>query len=230
MQKVLIVDDDSHIREVVRFALEKANFQVVEAENGKEALNIFAKSILDLLILDISMPELDGTEVCKEIRKTSSTPIIFLSARDEDIDMILGLELGGDDYVTKPFSPRLLTAKVKAVLRRHSNDLDQPREIKSTEDICVGNLRINQESYKAYWADNEIILTATEFKLLEVLANKASKVFSRDELIEYAYDNIIVSDRTIDSHIRRVRAKIVNCGGQAIETVHGIGYKLGNCQ
>lgn len=229
MQKVLVVDDDSHIREVVCFALEKAGYQVFEAENGKQALNLFACASPDLLVLDIMMPELDGTEVCREIRKLHNTPIIFLSAKSDDVDMIVGLELGGDDYMTKPFSPRQLVARIKAVLRR----TQAPLLTKSNEEgatINSGNLSIDAERFKAYWLHSELVLTATEFKLLEVFAAKPDKVFSRDELIERAYGNVVVSDRTIDSHIRRVRAKIVKVGGDAIKTVHGIGYKLGSCE
>lgn len=229
MQKVLVVDDDSHIREVVCFALEKAGYQVFEAENGKQALSVFASVSPDLLVLDIMMPELDGTEVCREIRKVHSTPIIFLSAKSDDVDMIVGLELGGDDYITKPFSPRQLVARVKAVLRR----TQAPLIIKGDDEkqtITAGNLSIDAERFKAHWSNSELVLTATEFKLLEVFAVKPDKVFSRDELIERAYGNVVVSDRTIDSHIRRVRAKITKAGGDAIETVHGIGYKLGSCE
>lgn len=228
MTTILIADDDDHIREVVRFALSKAGFNVVEAANGAEAWQGFQTQQPDLLILDIMMPELDGTEVCRKIRQFWQTPIIFLTARDDEVDMIVGLELGGDDYVTKPFSPRQLVARVRAVLRRVS----PPETAPDTESkwLEMGHLRLNIENYSAFWQTEELILTATEFRLLQVLAARPGKVFSRDELIQKAYDNVIVSDRTIDSHIRRVRGKIAAAGGDAVTTVQGFGYKLGPCQ
>lgn len=228
MTKILVVDDDPHIREVVAFALESADYSIYEAANGLQALEVFKAEQPDLLVLDIMMPELDGLDVCREIRKTSTVPIIFLTAKSDEIDMIIGLELGGDDYMTKPFSPRQLVARVRSVLRR-CQQIQTPQERPSTVEILHDSLRLNTEAFKAFWQDVEMILTVTEFNLLLVLAERPDKVFSREELMQKAYDNIVVSDRTIDSHIRRVRAKIVAAGGEAIETVHGLGYKLGNC-
>lgn len=231
MASILIADDDQHIREVVSFALEKAGYTIHVAENGKQAIELYNLHEPDLLVLDIMMPELDGTEVCREIRKTSQTPIIFLTAMSDEVDMIVGLEIGGDDYMTKPFSPRQLVARTRAVLRRtqfHAAEKNDEDIVSSV--VTAGKLKMDLESCKAFWQDQEMILTATELRLLQVLAGRTEKVFSREELIQKAYDNVIVSDRTIDSHIRRVRAKIVACGGNAIETVHGMGYKLGPCE
>ncbi len=228
-QLVLIVDDDPHIRDIVSFALEQAGFRVTEAGDGRQGLEQFNKLQPDLLVLDIMMPELDGLELCKELRKTSTTPIIFLTAMSDEVDSIIALELGGDDYLTKPFSPRQLVARARAVLRRTTIDtLEPPNNTKN--EITVGQLYLNRETFKASWAHTELILTATEFNLIQALSARPNKVFSREDLMQHAYDNVVVSDRTIDSHIRRVRAKISTAGGHAIETVHGVGYKLGLCQ
>ncbi len=231
---VLVVDDDPHIREVVRFALEKGGFKVAEAADGRQALSQFACLHPDLLILDITMPELDGTDVCRSIRAGSDVPIIFLSSRDDEIDRIVGLELGGDDYVTKPFSPRELLARVKAVLRRRvaingagNND---GMAASSTEEMRHGRLRLDLDRFQARWGDRDVALTVTEFGILRTLLGYPGKVFSRDELMTGAYEHDThVTDRTIDSHVRRIRRKFSDAGGDPVETVHGVGYKLGPC-
>lgn len=225
-KKILVVDDDPHIREVVMFALEKAGMKVVQAEDGVKALAAAAASTPDLIVLDISMPELDGLEVCRTLRKTSDTPILFLSSRDEEIDKIIGLELGGDDYVTKPFSPRELVARINAILKRKAP------ATKSAKTMAHGAITVDMASYTASCLGQKVPLTATEFMLLVTLLRHPGKVFTRDELMDQAYDgNITVSDRTIDSHIRRIRGKFTACGlGDVIVTNHGIGYKLGTCQ
>ena len=227
---ILIVDDDPKIREVVRFALGKEGFETVEAENGAEALEVFRLERPGLIILDILMPEMDGTEVCRTLRRESRVPIIFLSSRDDEIDRILGLELGGDDYVTKPFSPRELVARVRAVLRR----LDSAARLETAEGaprvLRRGKLTLDLDRFQVRWDDREIVLTVTEFGLLRSLLEYPGKVYTREQLMEraYAYDNV-VSGRTIDSHIRRVRSKLAAAGGDPIETVHGLGYKIGSC-
>jgi len=232
---ILIVDDDPHIREVLRFALEKAGFRTTEAQDGVEAVEAFDAWKPDLIILDILMPEMDGTEVCKAIRLRSDVPIIFLSSKDEEIDRVLGLELGGDDYVTKPFSPRELVARVKAVLRRLVEKTKRPTETgrtpKTPDVLTHGLLRLDLDRYQASWDDSEVVLTVTEFGILRTLMAFPGKVFTRDELMDgaYSYDNI-VTDRTIDSHVRRVRSKFAAVGGNPVETAHGIGYKLGPCR
>ena len=231
---ILVVDDDPSIREVVRFALEKACYATLEAGDGKEALEKFTAQTPQLIVLDILMPEFDGTEVCRRIRRTSDVPIIFLSSRDDEIDRVLGLELGGDDYVTKPFSPRELVARVKAVMRR----LDDRREQEASEDdtsesnvLEHGKLRLDLDRFKVFWGSTELVLTVTEFGMLSTLISYPGKVFSRSELMRGAYkDQTIVSDRTIDSHITRVRRKFEDIGASPIETVHGLGYKCGDCR
>jgi two-component system OmpR family response regulator len=230
MPKVLVVDDDRHIRDVVAFALRKEGFAVTEAADGAAALHAAARDKPDLLVLDILMPEMDGTEVCRQLRANSSVPIIFLSSKDDEIDRVVGLELGGDDYVTKPFSPRELVARVKAVLRRRAGAGSTPTPGEDPPPHRVlrrGALALDLDAHVATWESAVLDLTATEFAMLRALAERPGKVFSRDNLMEHAYDDRrYVSDRTIDSHIRRIRAKLAAAGGAPIETVHGVGYKL----
>lgn len=226
-KNILIVDDDPHIREVVQFALTKSGFTSQTASNGKEAVEKAQSGGFDCLILDITMPEMDGLEACRQIRKTREVPILFLSSRDEEIDRIIGFEVGGDDYVTKPFSPRELVARVQAILKR-SGPKTQAEESKPLQK---GALRVDPERYAAYWGEVSVTLTATEFLLLATLLRHPEKVYARDELMDGAYQGLTVSDRTIDSHIRRVRQKFAAVGAdQVIETMHGVGYKLGTCQ
>jgi two-component system, OmpR family, response regulator len=230
---ILIVDDDPHIREVVRFALESAGFATQQAADGREAVELFPRLNPDLIVLDIVMPEIDGTEVCKQIRSHSSTPIIFLSSRDEEVDRIVGLELGGDDYVTKPFSPRELVARVKAVLRRGQRPeaaMGSREEPPPEKVLRHGALALDIDRFESLWDGKPVVLTLTEFGILRTLLGYPGKVFTRDELMSaaYTYDNI-VTDRTIDSHVRRVRRKFAQVGVDPIETVHGLGYRLGPC-
>jgi len=226
---ILVVDDDPHIREVIRFALEKASLRVTEAADGREALARFAAARPDLIVLDILMPEMDGTDVCRALRRDSSVPIVFLSSRDDEVDRIVGLELGGDDYVTKPFSPRELTARIKAVLRRVRPD-DEAAPDRAPKVRGHGRLRLDLDRFRAYWDESEVVLTVTEFGILRTLLGYPGKVYSRDELMDGAYrDHNVVTDRTIDSHVRRVRRKFAAVEADPIETVHGVGYKLAPC-
>lgn len=230
---ILIADDDLHIREVVKFALEMAGFSTAQAADGRETVELFSALQPDLLILDIIMPEMDGTEVCKQIRSNSKTPIIFLSSRDEEVDRIVGLELGGDDYVTKPFSPRELVARVKAVLRQSEKPdpvVDTTVKQETARTLRHGRLELDPDRFEVHWDGKPVVLTITEFGIVRTLLSYPGKVFTRDELISsaYTYDNI-VTDRTIDSHVRRVRQKFAATGADPIETVHGLGYRLGPC-
>ncbi len=225
--KILIVDDDPHIREVIAFALAQAGFVTVEARDGREAIARFSDERPDLIVLDVVMPELDGTEVCRTVRRSSAVPIVFLSSREDEVDRILGLELGGDDYVTKPFSPRELVARVRAVLRRL-----EPRPTAGPEPrlLVRGRLRLDLDRYTISWDGHETALTVTELGILRTLLSRTGKVFSRDEIMDLAYGvETVVSDRTIDSHVRRLRAKLKALGADPIETVHGAGYRLGSC-
>ncbi|WP_439408317.1 response regulator [Bradyrhizobium sp. DASA03076] len=228
--RILIVDDEGHIREVIRVALKKAGMDVVEARDGKEALLRYATDKPDLIVLDIGMPEFDGLDVCREIRKVSDVPILFLSARDEEIDRILGLEIGGDDYVTKPFSPRELVARVNVILRRLGPRNGEAKAGRTA--LSQGGLLIDPEQHVATFAGTPLKLTAIEFGILRAFLTRPTSVFNREQLMRAAYQlNIQVSDRTIDSHIRNIRAKLAALAcDNVIETIHGVGFKLGRCE
>lgn len=221
---LILVDDDPNLREVVRVALTLQHFSVIEAADGQAGLAAFQQDQPAAIVLDLMMPELDGFEVCRRVRATSRVPIVFLSSRDDELDRVLGLELGGDDYVTKPFSPRELVARVKAVLRRAEPVAPVAAEPRL---LSRGALSLDLESWRAFWNGAEVVLTVMEFQLLATLLRAPTRAFSRDELIERAYDGVVVSERTIDSHLRRVRQKFAAVGGELIETVHGVGYRLG---
>lgn len=222
MQKVLVVDDDAHIRDVVCFALRREGFDVLEASTGRAAVEKFEAEQPDLIVLDVLMPEGDGIAVCKQIRQSSIAPIIFLSSKDAEADRIKGLDIGGDDYVTKPFSVRELIARIKAALRRIN---DQPVALES--HLSIGPLSMNLESRTASINDQMLDLTRTEFDLLTAMARQDGKVLAREKLMSGAYAaNRIVSDRTIDSHIRRLRKKLRDLGVDPIHTVHGVGFRL----
>jgi two-component system OmpR family response regulator len=225
--RILVVDDEPHIRDVICFALERAGLAWLAVRNGTEAMTAFRRGSIDLIILDIGMPDMDGLDVCRQIRKTSGLPILFLSARDEEIDRVLGLEIGGDDYVTKPFSPRELIARVKAILKRSSNGAEPERR---HARLVAGALSLDRGARTVTFRDSEIAMTALEFAILDALLSRPDMVFSREQLMEAAYGaGTYVADRTIDSHIRNIRAKFLAAGGQGvIATVHGIGFKLGS--
>lgn len=226
--RIMIVDDDPHIREVIQFALEKSGMDSCHAKDGKDALKLFTKYNPDLIILDISMPEMDGLEFCKALRKISEVPVLFLSSRNDEIDKVVGFEIGGDDYVTKPFSPRELVSRVNAILKRAGSTAKEPKT--KNVNLSHNNLKIVEDSHEAFFNGTKINLTAIEFALLKTFAIKPAKVFTRDNLMDKAYININVSDRTIDSHIRNIRSKFEKCGCPSIiETVHGVGFKLGQC-
>ena len=221
MPKILIVDDDPHIRDVVCFALTKAGFTTLTAADGKAALAQYALHQPDLVVLDVLMPELDGLQVCRELRAISSVPIVFLSSRDEEVDRVVGLEIGADDYVVKPFSPRELVARVRANLRRV--DIEPLRNAV----LRVDELEVNPERFEARWKGQDLPLTQTEFMLLRTFAANPDRVFTRDMLMSGAYDvRRIVSNRTIDSHMRRLREKLQQAGAPGIRTIHGVGYRL----
>src|SRR3981189_2807301 len=202
---------------------------VFEARDGREALTRFAADRPDLIVLDIGMPELDGLDVCREVRKTSEVPILFLSARDDEIDRVLGLEIGGDDYVTKPFSPRELVARVNAILRRARN---APVPLPAAKAMTHGRLMIDPDARTAVFQDTPVSFTALEFDILRTLLARPAFVFPRELIPDPAYTgNIHVADRTIDSHVRNIRAKMAVAGCESvIETVHGVGFKLGRCE
>jgi two-component system OmpR family response regulator len=220
---ILVVDDDQHILEIISFALGKAGMRVTLARDGRQALEAFAAQTPDLMVLDINMPEMDGLEVCRVIRRTSEVPILFLSSRDDEIDRVLGLEIGGDDYVTKPFSPRELVARVGVILKRSMGKAGSEPAV-----LRHGPLELCPARHAVTWDTRPVRLTATEFAILEMLIRQPGRVFKRDTIMDAAYGpETVVSDRTIDSHIRHIRQKFVDAGCPAlIETLHGVGYTL----
>ncbi len=225
MPRILVADDEPNIREVITFALERAGFATATARNGSEALQQVRRGPVDLIVLDIGMPEMDGLEVCRQIRKTSEVPILFLSARDEEIDRILGLEIGGDDYVTKPFSARELVARINVILKRARGGEKRPAA------LSHGSVRLDAARHAVSFGEAAVTLTALEFEILSAFMGRPELVFSREQLMEAAYGaGTYVSDRTIDSHIRNLRAKFAEAGcTSVIETVHGVGFRLGSC-
>lgn len=221
MPTILIADDEAHIRDVVQYALEREGYTVALATTGDEALARVRQGGIDLVILDVLMPERDGLSVCRTLRATESLPIIFLSSRAEEVDRILGLELGGDDYLVKPFSPRELATRVKALLRRAGGAVTQ-----GGERIVHGRLRIDVAAHELRVDDTIIDVTATELGLLRALIERPGHVLSRAQLIDRVRDpDTHVTERTIDTHVRRLRAKLRPFGVDPIETVHGVGYK-----
>lgn len=227
--RILVVDDDPHIREVICFALEKAGMTTEVAGDGQSALRQFRRCPADMLVLDVGMPELDGLGVCRELRKTSTVPILFLSARDEEIDRILGLEIGGDDYVTKPFSPRELLARVNVILRRLNGALQAPQPNETA--VRHGRLLLDPARRQATFNEQEVALTGMEFAILRRLLERPSHVLTRQQIMDASHAaGVYVSDRTIDSHVRNIRAKFAEAGGaDVIQTVHGTGFRLGRC-
>lgn len=222
MPTILVVDDEPRIRDVLEYALTREGYDVISATNGEEALEKLESSVVDLIVLDILMPELDGLSVCRAIREESSVPIIFLSSRAEEVDRIMGLELGGDDYVTKPFSPRELTTRVKAVLRRSSGG----SKAQSGSCLTHGAIELDRERHEVRVRGERVAFTVTEFAVLEALLERPGRLFTRAQLIQraYAHDNHI-TERTIDTHIRRIRSKLRPFDTDVIETVHGLGYR-----
>ncbi|MFJ6023237.1 response regulator [Brevundimonas sp. NPDC092305] len=224
---VLVVDDDPHIRDLLAFALRKAGLAVREAADGEAALADLDAHPSDLVVLDINMPRLDGLETCRRIRARSDLPVLFLSSRDDEIDRILGIELGADDYVVKPFSPREVVARVAAILRRTART---PPPLPSG-GVEHGSLSLDAEGWRASWAGREVPLTVTEFAIVRVLAAQPRMVFTRDAIIDRVHGpGFAMTDRTIDSHVRNLRGKFAAVGGgDVIETRPGLGYQLGPC-
>jgi DNA-binding response OmpR family regulator len=222
-KKILVVDDEPQIVKVVKAYLEKAGFAVVSAADGRAALAVFAQQKPDLVILDLNLPGVDGLEVCRTIRRTSDVPVMMLTARVEETDKLIGLELGADDYVIKPFSPREVVARVRTILRRAGGSLFQ------SEMIRVGNLQIDLDLHTVTLGKRAIELTPTEFEILVVLARQPRRVFSRLQIMEQAQGDAFEGyERTIDAHIKNIRIKLEANPRKPthIQTVFGLGYKL----
>jgi two-component system OmpR family response regulator len=223
VKHVLVVDDEARIREVVQYALRKERFAVTAVEDGRAALHAFESDAIDLVVLDVMLPDIDGLEICRRIRSRAPLPILFLSARGEEVDRVVGLEIGGDDYLTKPFSPRELVARVRAIFRRQGA---QPAPDERPSVMSHRGLELDTERHEVRYEGRAIALTPTEFGLLGALLERPGVVLSRGQLLQraYRYDSLI-TERTIDTHVRRIRAKFRAVGGDPIATVHGVGYK-----
>ena len=218
---ILIVEDEFKMRKLIKDYFKKEKYIIIEAGDGPTAIKEFKNNPnIDIIILDIMIPELDGYTVCEEIREISNVPIIMLTAKGEEVDKILGLEIGADDYVTKPFSTRELVARVKAVLRR-------AKEEKKQEVLKIGEkIEFFPKEYKVKVSGKEIELTSTEFRILLLLAKRKGWVFSRDQILDYLYEgDRIVFDRTVDVHVAHLREKLGK-SGEYIKSIRGIGYKI----
>ncbi len=221
--KVMIVDDDSNIVELIRLYLEKEGFETVTAANGKIALDLFKEAAPSIVILDIMMPEMDGWQVCREIRRISNIPIIMLTAKGETFDKVLGLELGADDYMVKPFETKELVARVKAVLRR-----SETKASDTMKELVYPNLTINLSNYELKLSGKIIEIPPKELELLYFLASNPNRVFTREQLLEEVWGFDYFGDsRTVDVHIKRLREKLEGVEGTwSLKTVWGVGYKF----
>jgi DNA-binding response OmpR family regulator len=223
--RILVVDDEPAIVDVLTYNLEKAHYQVSVARTGIEALEIAERERPNLVILDLMLPGLDGLEVCRELRRTGEIPIIMLTARDEEIDRVIGLELGADDYVVKPFSVRELLARVKTVLRR-----TKVSQVKTTDQILIGHLHLYPQRHEAFWQSTPLSLSALEFDLLRTLMEHQGQVLTREQLLSQVWGYDYFGDvRTVDTAIKRLRSKMRDVDPSAAEylsTVRGVGYKL----
>ncbi|MGJ8627034.1 MAG: response regulator transcription factor [Sulfitobacter sp.] len=226
---ILIVDDDPQIRSVISIALRQAEMTPSEAGDGAEGLAKARTGRFDLIVLDIGLPEMDGLEVCRTLRANDITPVLFLTARDDEIDRVLGFELGGDDYVTKPFSPRELVARIKAILKRSGAGKVIAGDRAAMQ---TGNLELDPSRHRCLVDGAPVALTAREMGILTHLMTRPDQVVPRPTLTDAVYGaHIHVSDRTVDSHLRNLRAKLADAGcNNAIETVHGVGIRMGPCR
>jgi two-component system alkaline phosphatase synthesis response regulator PhoP len=218
---VLLVDDEADILDFVGYNLRKEGYNVITSDNGRDAIGKAKESVPHLILLDVMMPEMDGIETCREIKRIpglENALVVFFTARSEDFTQILSLDAGGDDYITKPIKPAVLISKVNSLLRRH-------QLAKESSNIYeAGDLKINKENYMVYRANEEIQLARKEFELLNLLASRPHKVFTRDEIMSQIWDDdVIVGERTIDVHIRKIREKT---GIDHIKTIKGVGYKF----
>jgi two-component system response regulator VicR len=224
--RILVVDDEPPIVDMLSYNLQQANYEVIVARDGQEALLKAQQEQPDLIILDLMLPRLDGLEVCRSLRRERDVPIIMLTARDSEVDRVVGLELGADDYVVKPFSVRELMARVKSVLRR---TVPRPEDADQTVAIRVGDLTVDPARHEAHWRDVDLPLTALEFDLLHIMARHPGQVMSREQLLQQVWGFDYYGDlRAVDAAVKRLRAKLRLASPQAelIVTVRGVGYKL----
>lgn len=225
--RILFVDDEKAIIDFVSYNLKRQGYEVHCAQNGENALQLFKQYNFDLAILDIMLPGMDGYEICREIRKTSNIPVMFLSARDTELDKVVGLEIGADDYLAKPFGVRELVARVKALLRRQNQQIEDSQK---SDVFSAGDTSVDELAHKASYKGTDIELTPREFELLAVLVKNAGTVLSREKLLEDAWDwQYLVETKTVDTHIKRLRDKLKDAGAEPnelIETVRGYGYRF----
>lgn len=229
MARIALVDDDRNILTSVAMTLESEGFEVETYNDGQSALDAFSRRMPDMAVLDVKLPRMDGMDLLQRLRVKTRIPVIFLSSKDDEIDEVLGLRMGADDYVKKPFSQRILLERIRALLRRQ--DPSPAAELANLDDIRVlerGHLRMDPLRHAVEWKGQEVALTVTEFMLLQTLAQRPGFVKSREQLMDVAYDDqVYVDDRTIDSHIKRLRKKmrVADDSFNAIETLYGIGYR-----
>jgi DNA-binding response OmpR family regulator len=220
-QLILVVDDEPKVTRLARDYLEKNGFRVTIAADGQSALAIARREKPDLVILDLLLPHMDGREVCRILRRESDIPIIMLTALSEEIDQVTGLEIGADDYITKPFSPRALVARVRALLRRTQGEVRAPNVIRS------GGLEIDAQKHSVTYEDAPLKLTPNEFKILQILAGRPGQTITREQLLDDLHGTASSLDRSVDSHIKNLRRKLELVSGEPmIETVYGIGYRF----
>ncbi|MCL4678352.1 MAG: response regulator transcription factor [Alphaproteobacteria bacterium] len=228
MSKIILVDDDRNITASLSMVLEAEGFSVETYSDGESGLDAIKRINPDLVVLDIKMPRMDGMEVLKKIRENSEIPVIFLTSKDDEIDQLLGLRMGADDYITKPFSQRLLIERIRVLLRRQ--DLkNEPQKASAQQNIIYGDIELDEARHLCTWRGEPVNLTVTEFLLVKALVTRPGHVRTRDQLIDMAYgENIYVDDRTVDSHIKRIRNKFkkVDDNFDQIETLYGVGYKI----
>ena len=228
MVKICLIDDDQNILASLSLALKSEKFDVETYSDGIAGLEALKNNNFDIAILDIKMPRLDGLEVLQKLRNMSDIPVIFLTSKDDEIDQLLGLKMGADDYITKPFSQKLLIERVKVILKRTAFSSEE-NQVNNESLIERGNLLLNMDRHECHWREERIKLTVTEFLLLESLVNRPGYVKNRDQLMSAAYsDDLYVDDRTIDSHIKRIRRKFksIDKNFNSIETLYGVGYRF----
>src|SRR5215218_6845444 len=232
-QVIALVDDDRNILTSISIALQAEGFITRVYSDGDAALKAFAENPADLGVFDIKMPRMDGMELLRRLRETSSMPVIFLTSKDDELDEALGLAMGADDYIAKPFSQRLLIARIRAILRRQDLAKGAASSVRDEPEQPLlerGRLTMDPARHKVVWDGKDVVLTVTEFMILEALAQRPGVVKSRNQLLDIAYqDDVYVDDRTIDSHIKRMRRKFraVDPEFDAIETLYGVGYRFG---
>lgn len=218
--KVLVVDDDSNICDLIEIYLQKEGYRVFKCSNGKEAVKLFSQKQVDVIVLDVMMPEMDGYEVLKEVRKTSQVPVIMLTAKGETFDRVLGLELGADDYIVKPFEPKEFIARIRAVLRRYKPQTQN-------KALEFKDLIIDSDSYIVTYKGNQMEMPPKEFELLYFLASNPNKVFTREQLLYEVWGYDYPGDsRTVDVHVKRIREKLPEQESWQVKTVWGVGYKF----